>query len=146
MGSGALKNIDEPVVAGPILVQPGKGYNLKEAATKIKSIEGYTDVVIHGTPDSFGVWHNGRWEYIDQRSLATFLKNNSEYTGGPVRLISCSTGAKSDGIAQQLANKLGVDVLAPSDTLYIYPNGTIVIGPSPYKNTGSWEVFTPGKH
>ena len=144
-GAPTLENISEPVAAGPSLVQPGEGYNLKEAATKINPIEGYTDVVLHGTPDSFGVWHNGKWQYIDQRSLANFLKHNPEYNGGPVRLISCSTGAKSDGIAQQLANKLGVDVMAPSDTLYIYPNGSTVIGPNPYTNTGSWENFKPGK-
>ena len=144
-GSSTLENISEPIAAGPSLVQPGEGYNLKEAATKISPIEGYTDVVIHGTPDSFGVWHNGKWEYIDQRSLTNFLKNNPEYKGGPVRLISCSTGAKSDGIAQQLANKLGVEVMAPSDTLYIYPNGSTVIGPNPYTNSGSWESFKPGK-
>ena len=63
-----------------------------------------------------------------------------------MRLISCSTGAKSDGIAQQLANKLGVNVLAPSDTLYIYPNGSTVIGPNSYTNTGNWTLFIPGKH
>ncbi|MDE6903376.1 MAG: hypothetical protein K2P76_00245 [Lachnospiraceae bacterium] len=109
-------------------------------------MEGYTDVVAHGTPDSFGVWHNDKWVYIDQRSLANYLKNHPEYKGGQVRLISCSTGANPNGIAQQLSNKLGVNVLAPSDTLYIYPNGTIVIGPNPYNNTGTWEQFTPGKH
>ncbi|MBP3459528.1 MAG: RHS repeat-associated core domain-containing protein, partial [Lachnospiraceae bacterium] len=145
-GRGTVENITEPVAAGPSLVQQGEGYNLKEAATKISPVEGYTDVVIHGTSDSFGVWHNGKWEYINQRSLATFLKNNPEYNGGAVRLISCSTGAKPDGIAQQLANKLGVDVLAPSDTLYIYQNGSTVIGPNPYTNTGDWKLFMPGKY
>lgn len=128
------------------MVQYGKGYDLKEAATKLSPVEGYTDVVIHGTPDSFGVWHNGKWEYIDQRSLATFLKNNPEYNVGAIRLISCSTGANSNGIAQHLSNKLGVNELAPTDTLYIYPNGTTVIGPNPYTNIGNWALFTPGKH
>ncbi|MBD5461986.1 MAG: RHS repeat-associated core domain-containing protein, partial [Lachnospiraceae bacterium] len=145
-GTRTLENITEPVAAGPSLVQPGKGYKLKEAAKSISPVEGYTDVAVHGTPDSFGVWHNGNWEYIDQRSLATFLKNNPEYNGGAVRLISCSTGAKSDGIAQQLANKLGVDVLAPSNTLYIFQDGSTVIGPNSCTNTGKWELFTPGKH
>ena len=54
-----LENITEPVAAGPSLVQAGEGYGLKEVATKIDPVEGYTDVVVHGTSDSFGVWHNG---------------------------------------------------------------------------------------
>ena len=74
------------------------------------------------------------------------MKNNPEYSGGPVRLISCSTGAKQNGIAQQLSNKLGVKVLAPSDTLYIYPNGSTVIGPNAYTDTGRWELFVPRKY
>src|SRR5262249_19308716 len=37
--------------------------------------------------------------------------------GAPIRLISCSTGAWPDGIAQQLANIMHVDVLAPTTDL-----------------------------
>lgn len=39
-----------------------------------------------------------------------------------------STDTKWNGIAKQLSNKLGVNVFVPSDRLYIYDNGSIVIG------------------
>ena len=141
-----LEGTDESIPAGPVLVQRGKGYNLKTVSQNIVPLEGYTDVVVHGTPESFVVWHNGHWVSLDQRSLATFLKKSSEYSGGPVRLISCSTGAKANGIAQHLANKLGVDVIAPSDTLYVFWDGRLVIGPKPSTNIGEWRVFKPGVH
>ncbi len=137
---------EDMIVAGPSLIQKGQGYELKEAAGRLQPVEGFTDVAVHGNPNSFGVMHNGKWEYIDQRSMATYLKNNPEYNRGAIRLISCSTGAKVNGIAQNLSNKLGVNVLAPSDTLYIHPNNTMTIGSNPFQNTGTWNLFIPGKH
>ena len=44
-----------------------------------------------------------------------------------------------------LANKMGVTVRAPSDTLYIYPNGKMVIGPNMFTNTGRWIDYHPQK-
>lgn len=75
----------------------------------------YTDVIVHGSANAFEVMRNGKWIKLNQRSMATFLKNNVGYTGGNIRIISCTTGASSNGIAKQLANKLGVNVLAPSN-------------------------------
>ena len=72
---------------------------------------------------------------IDHRTLAGIIESDTGYTGGPVRLLSCSAGALDEGIAQNLANKLGVEVIAPTDTLWIYKNGRLVIGPSPAVDT-----------
>jgi hypothetical protein len=47
------------------------------------------------------------------------------------------------GVAQHLANKLGVTVEAPSDKLYIHPDGSLTIGPHETRNTGKWEEFSP---
>ena len=86
---------------------------------------------------------NNRWVDLDHRRLAKFLKSDSGYKKGNIRLISCSTGKDAKGFAQNLANKMGVSVMAPSDTLYIYPNGKTVIGPSSTKNTGKWITYKP---
>lgn len=45
---------------------------------------------------------------------------------------------------QDLSNKLGVDVLAPTNTVWIHPSGTITVGPPPYANSGSFDIFSPG--
>lgn len=131
------------VAADSTLVGKGLGEELKKAATKIKREPNYTDVVVHGKSDAVSVMRNGKWIDLDHRRLAKFLKNDKGYSKGNIRLISCSTGKDAKGFAQNLANKMGVSVMAPSDTLHIYPNGKTVIGPNPFKNTGRWIVYNP---
>lgn len=133
------------VVADSTLVGKGKGEALRKAAVVIEKEPGYTDVVVHGNPNTVAVMKNGEWVELDHRRLAKFLKSDSGYSKGNIRLISCSTGKDPNGFAQNLANKMGVSVMAPSDTLYIYPNGKVVIGPNQFKNTGKWVVYHPGR-
>lgn len=127
--------------AGAALVGPGD--KLAAAAAWIKPQKGVFDVVVHGSEDAFHVLHNGKWVQIDQRALATFMRA-SGYEGGPVRLLSCSTGKESGSVAQHLANKLGAQVTAPTDTLWIHPTGSLTIGPTPLANSGKWVTFAPG--
>lgn len=122
----------------------GKGDNLANYASCIKKLDRYTDVIIHGNPNGFEVLHNGKWVSIDQRSLAAFIKKNG-YDKGPIRLISCNTGKLPDGAAKNLANKLGVEVIAPSDTVWLWKNGNLTIGPDQFTNNGVWNRFLPGK-
>ena len=132
------------VAASPVYVGKGEGENLAVAAKYIKPETGYTDVVIHGTENSVAIVHNGEFKHIDQRRLSNLLKHDKEYKHkSDIRLISCSTGANTAGFAQNLANKLGVKVKAPSDMLWVLPGGKMVIGSTPYKNTGKWIVYTP---
>lgn len=131
------------IVADSMLVGHGEGETLKTAAAMIKKEAGYTDVVVHGNPNNVAVIKNGNWIEIDHRRLAKFLKSDSGYSKGNIRLISCSTGTEPKGFAQNLANKMGVSVMAPSDTLYIYRNGKMIIGNNPLKNTGKWIIYHP---
>ncbi len=125
----------------------GEGELFGKYASKAAPIDGYTDVIIHGAPpNKVGVMHNGEWVYLDQRSLANFLRQDAGYTGGAIRLLSCGTGSSPTGFAQNLANKMGVEVMAPSDTIWAFPNGRLTIGPDSFTNTGHWNIFLPGKH
>jgi RHS repeat-associated protein len=123
----------------------GAGDPLGEAASWVKPEEGVFDVVVHGTPEDFQVLHNGEYVSVDQRALASHM-GKTGYQGGPVRLISCSTGQCLTSIAQDLANKLGAEVTAPSDTVWLHPNGQLTIGPAWWVNNGIWRIFTPGVH
>lgn len=127
------------------LVKPKLGDNFGKFALKAKPLVGYTDVIIHGNPktDLVSVFHNGEWTDIDQRRLATYVRHDVGYKSGPIRLISCSTGDKE--FAQNFANKMGVKVLAPSDTVWAHPDGRLTIGPKSYINSGEWKEFTPRK-
>ena len=132
---------DEPIPLNSALI--GRADKLVQAKDWIKPLEGWYDVIIHGTSSSFEVLHNGEWVKIDQRSLATYMKKTG-YNGEPVRLMSCGTGGGVSPIAQDLSNKLGVKVMAPTDTLWIHPNGNMTIGQTSLEHTGSWNEFSPG--
>ena len=121
----------------------GTGDDLAKAASWVVAKPGYVDVIVHGSEEAFHVLHNGRWVEVSHRSLAQFLKNNG-YKGGPVRLVSCSTGGSPTGVAKDLANKLGAEVIAPSDTLWVHPAGRMTIGAADDVDTGSWKRFLPG--
>lgn len=143
-GFGATRG--SKAVPGSVkLVKPGPGEDFGKYASRAKPLKGYTDVIIHGDPDTdkVAVFHNGKWIDLDQRRLATYVKHDSGYKSGPIRLISCSTGAKD--FAQDFANKMGVKVLAPSDTVWAFPSGRLTIGPKSYTNNGHWIEFEPKK-
>jgi RHS repeat-associated protein len=136
-----FKSGRRPIPAASLLA--GAGDELVEAAKWVTPRPGYYDIIVHGTEDAFHVLHNGQWVEVSHRSLATFMQKNG-YNGGPVRLISCSSGGSPTGVAKNLANKLGAEVIAPSDTVWIHPSGQLTIGATEKANTGAWQTFTPG--
>lgn len=101
---------------------------LFENAKKIKPLEGYSDIVCHGSP--FELLANGNdgevWNY-DAKEAAEMIRNSREFCGKPIRLIACQTGALKDGIAQQIADELGVPVLAPTEIVYVDVLGNMFI-------------------
>jgi hypothetical protein len=121
----------------------GSDDRLAKAAERVTPAAGFHDVVVHGTSTGFSVLRQGKWIGLDHRSLAASIRSVG-YERGPIRLISCHTGALDAGAAQNLANKLGVTVMAPTDTVWILPNGSLSIGRRPFVNTGSWRLFKPG--
>ena len=127
------------------LVKSGPGEKFGKYAEKAKPKQGYTDIIIHGNPqtDLVSIYHNGKWVDIDQRRLANYIRRDSGYKSGPIRLISCSAGSKE--FAQNLANKMGVKVIAPSDTVWAHPDGRLTIGPKSYINNGTWNQFKPAR-
>ena len=128
-----------------IFVGNGHGSNLKLVASKIKEEPGFSDVVIHGNPYYVAYYRNNERIDLNQRSLSKMIKKDSGYKKGTaIRLVSCSTGKEINGFAQNLANKMGVVVKAPSDTLWVLPTGKMIIGETPMRNTGKWITYYPG--
>lgn len=73
-------------------------------------------------------------EFVSHRSLAKYIQGLPEYYGQPIRLLACNAGACPTGLAQNLANKLGVPVQAS-------PKG---FGVSEWESSApSWQNFTP---
>lgn len=104
-------------------------------------------MIVHGTPTDFGAapssWADGT--DFNRRVLARLVEQSPTRPSRPIRLLSCSTGAPGASAAQNLANKMGVDVLAPRDTLLGFDSERLTIGSTPNANTGQWVPFSLGK-
>ena len=116
-------------------------------------VDGYLDVVAHGSSSSVRLTDvNGNHD-IGHRELARLIKNRRDYKRVGVRLLSCETGMGADSIAQHLADKLGVPVKAPTKLFWANPDGTHSVSekkmklgtPEPDKSKpGRFKTFYPG--
>ncbi len=121
----------------------GDENKLKTASKWVKPKSGYTDIIIHGSPNHVEIKKGNDWIRINHRVLARMYKSDAGHSKRPIRLISCKTGKDINGFAQNLANKLGRKVIAPSDTVWIHPSGKITIGPDARINSGKWISYYP---
>jgi hypothetical protein len=119
----------------------GDDPDLQDVASWVPPEEGTLDVIVHGSVDDFEVSGGRR---VDHRVLAQMIRGqHPDGTYERIRLVACRAGVHPKGVAQHLANKLDVDVIAPSDLLHVSSDGTMVIGPHRTRNTGKWETFSP---
>lgn len=113
-------------------------------AFSIEGEDGFEDVCLHGCSSSVQRIVNGKPVNMSAEEFADFLKADTSYKGGNIRLASCSTGKGENSFAQQLSKALAVTVKAPDDDVFYAPDeGTLFVG-SPYANTSKWRVFKNG--
>ena len=115
---------------------------LNEYSKNITPIDGFEDVVIHGNAFGFEIRDldgNVASKYTPSE-FADILQKDPHYHGGAIRLISCETGVGEFCAAQRLADKLNVDILAPSDMVFVDMDGNITIGK---RGDGKWILFKP---
>ena len=111
---------------------------------------GYFDVIAHGTPNGIQITHNEQHMIVDHKTAARLIQNSDGYNGQAIRLLSCNTGALDNGFAQNLANKLNVEVYAPTNYLWSTPNGNyFVAGMNNLRlpdmnNRETFKLFSPG--
>ena len=124
---------------------------------KIAVVDGFENLLCHGTKNTLYHESNiGIGTEYNAREVADIIKNDENLSGKNIRLLACNTGELTDGIAQQLADELGVKILAPSEKLWINENGDLFIsnskplaemwyaGEKVYE-TGKWVLFEPRK-
>ena len=111
------------------------------------------DAVFHSEPEQFFSNIRYRQDIDKNRTAARLIKSKGEYKRGqPIRLLSCNTGASTSGFAQNLANKLGVVVEAPTKLVWAYPNGKYIVAARmknnpqlpDLNNRGKFKKFYPG--
>ncbi|MEU8976627.1 hypothetical protein AB0D11_47130 [Streptomyces monashensis] len=154
-GDSALLSGD-PVYFGKNTTTIGYDERTLNNLQRVARMPGVHDVVVHGTNE--GVFLPGRINNAGQTlmdfevhpsNIVDAIRSNPNYHGGPVRLISCHSGADAKPpelpLAQSVANELGVPVYAPTSRVGTSPelglNQTPVIG-----NNGYWRVYLPITH
>ena len=118
-------------------------FSSTNAVKIIKPYKNYFDVAMHGFPDA--VCFGSKTANMKAKDLAKIIRRDEQYTGGPVRLLSCSTGLRIGNeycFAEELSNALGQTVIAPNDTLYINKNGDLKVGRD---NIGTFVPFGPNE-
>lgn len=129
-----------------VLVGEENGDKFGEYARKAKPEPGYVDVIIHtDSNNNMVIYQNGQWTKITGKNLARYLQANPAYNGENIRLISCGAGSVDNGVAQSVADNLGVTVKAPTDTVWAYPDGKLVVGPDASTASGDWVDVAPHK-
>ncbi len=102
---------------------------------------GKFDVIAHGTPRTIEIEHNGSKIQVNSRTAAKMIKRLPGYEKGqPIRLLSCSTGMRREGFAQNLANKLNATVYAPSDMLWVRADGSYFVAAGKRSNQNPDEI------
>ena len=126
----------------PIFAEDRPDYAFASYVRNVPSKKGYYDVALHGSPTSVEFFG----EPIDAYLLANIIRNRKDYEKGTkIRLLSCNTGnteSTGDCVAQIVANELGVQVEAPTDIIYVFPDGSFEIG---ITNSGEMKLFYPRK-
>ncbi|MEV4725482.1 WXG100 family type VII secretion target [Micromonospora humida] len=122
---------------------------------KVLALDGHHDVVVHGTDKGYFLPGMVSAEGADMDGnptsavqIATAIRENPAYDGGPVRLVSCYSGSIDPGVingvplGQQVADELGVTVIAPTKRV-----GTErwAAEPEPpvIEAGGAWRTFDP---
>lgn len=158
--SGSSSNDEEPkkdntMKLSSIFVNPND--QLSENAKKIKPLDGYSDIVFHGSPTKLLAYDNDGMELVyNAKEAAKLIINSREFCGKPIRLISCNAGQGENCIAQQISDILGVDVLAPTEAVYVNGFGEMLVTDDDslsilwemgvnVKDTGTWVLFSPRK-
>jgi hypothetical protein len=119
---------------------------LYEYAKKIEPLDDYQDIVIHGDKTSFSFRDkNGIESNVNVTEFANIYKESGLYNGGKIRLISCEAAAPDAFTAQRFADEMCVEVLAPTDIVWVHSDGHMTIGPDEFTDTGSWVSKLPSK-
>ena len=113
-------------------------------ALSIEEELGFEDICLHGSPSSVQKKINGMLTNMNASEFAQYLKEETDYDGGDIRLASCETGKGDNSFAQQLSKELGVRVKAPDSDVYYAPDEGVLFVGSPTSNIGKWRIFNNG--
>ena len=117
--SARVNDVAERIISSGSKTQAGiaffaPGDQTELAAQALPPMSGHRTYDLHGDSDSVSVW-DGRTRNLDAKEFAAVVRADPDWDEAPIRLFSCNTGKGTDPFAQQLADELGVNVVAPTE-------------------------------
>ncbi|MFL6118748.1 hypothetical protein [Actinophytocola sp.] len=138
--AGRLRSyLDESVATPAGRAFYAAGDELLTDVADVRPEPGQYTVDMHGGEDFVRIGE----DRLTADDLATLIEADPHWHGEPIRLLACETGQSANGFAQQLADRLGVTVYAPSDYLEITPDGEVLVGRPAQDSGGSWHITRP---
>lgn len=152
----AARVVAEPVAASPVFLN--KSSELYRRMSKVDPLEGYYDVMGHSDGHSliYGDLNDNDDEpgtAFTMSELRDSILADQSYSGEPIRVVACGAGREANGLAQRLADVMGVDVLAPTTSVYVDFDGAMVLAETndeygavisgKIPETGKWVTFSP---
>jgi hypothetical protein len=113
---------------------------MRTFARALPPFSGEYTVDMHGAADHVAVGS----ESFDAGQLSELVRADRNWNNQPVRLFSCETGQGDRPIAQELANRLGVDVTAPTELVWSNHAGDYFVAPATWRTMGGTKVLLPG--
>lgn len=144
--------------AGGAAFFDGSDDEFRAAALDVPPFAGEFVLDLHGTSDSVAVRDDGgNWHEAGAADFAEIVRSSTQWQEGtPIRLFACDTGAEAEGFAQQLADKLGVQVTAPTKPVWSSPDRSVTVSDGEWRNiagtrrwmprrppNGAWQTFEP---
>jgi len=111
--------------------------SLNKYREKIKPEPGEACEVVHADELGFQGVVGSKLVAMSPVDLAEYLKLKG-VANRPIRLVACAAGKLDNGAASQVAKHLGVQVVAPTDIVDVFEDGSIAI-----RNNGRWRTFGP---
>jgi hypothetical protein len=132
--------LDNSVVtpAGRAFYPPGE---VPDTAHALRRETGQYTVDIHGGPDFVRIGA----DRLTVDDLAALIEADPNWHGEPVRLLACETGQNAGGFAQQLADRLGVTVHAPTEMVGVDPDGNLYVTSLTVDEAGMRVPGLPGR-
>ena len=109
-------------------------------ARALPPFSGEYTVDMHGAADHVAVGDDS----FDAGQLSELVRADRNWNNQPVRLFSCETGQGDRPIAQELANRLGVEVTAPTEMVWSNHAGDYFVAPATWRTIGGTKVLLPG--
>lgn len=146
----------EPIAASPVFLN--KSSELYKRMRRVEPLDGYYDVMGHS--DGYSLIYGDLNDNENEPGTAFTIKElkaailaDKSYVGGPIRVVACNAGSAADGLAQKLADEMGVEVLAPTTTVYVDYDGALALFETDEQynehvlegiaETGEWATFKP---